>query len=198
MVQPCHGTTTLGFIFQGGVIIAVDSRATMGSYICELTLPLGTQFRVFCSHSLRAACCRAPLAMVISIGRSFINSPCGRVQASQQFLVGVSMGPQHLVASTSPSLNYVGPYLPSPAHACPACPASQMVKKVIEINPFLLGTMAGGAADCMFWERNLGTQASVPTIGACFVSHHSAMHPVHQLCCAAQFMFARPYNQLIC
>lgn len=35
MVKPAHGTTTLGFIFQGGVIIAVDSRATMGSYICE-------------------------------------------------------------------------------------------------------------------------------------------------------------------
>lgn len=34
--------------------------------------------------------------------------------------------------------------------------ASQTVKKVIEINPYLLGTMAGGAADCSFWERNLG------------------------------------------
>ena len=33
-VKPCHGTTTLGFIFQGGIIIAVDSRASMGSYIC--------------------------------------------------------------------------------------------------------------------------------------------------------------------
>ena len=32
------------------------------------------------------------------------------------------------------------------------------MKKVIEINPFLLGTMAGGAADCMFWQRNLGMQ----------------------------------------
>ena len=31
-------------------------------------------------------------------------------------------------------------------------------KIVIEINPFLLGTMAGGAADCQFWERNLGIQ----------------------------------------
>ena len=39
--------------------------------------------------------------------------------------------------------------------------ASQTVYKVIEINPFLLGTMAGGAADCQFWERNLGVQASV-------------------------------------
>ena len=36
--------------------------------------------------------------------------------------------------------------------------ASQTVKKVIEINPFLLGTMAGGAADCSFWERNLGME----------------------------------------
>ena len=32
------------------------------------------------------------------------------------------------------------------------------MKKVIEINPQLLGTMAGGAADCQFWERNLGRQ----------------------------------------
>ena len=36
--------------------------------------------------------------------------------------------------------------------------ASQTVKKVIEINPYLLGTMAGGAADCQFWQRNLGQQ----------------------------------------
>ena len=28
-----HGTTTLSFIFQGGIIVAVDSRATAGSYI---------------------------------------------------------------------------------------------------------------------------------------------------------------------
>merc|ERR1712151_865178 len=34
--------------------------------------------------------------------------------------------------------------------------ASQKVKKVIEINPYLLGTMAGGAADCSYWERYLG------------------------------------------
>ena len=36
--------------------------------------------------------------------------------------------------------------------------SSGTVKKVIEINPFLLGTMAGGAADCSFWERNLGME----------------------------------------
>ena len=60
------GTTTLGFIYQGGILIAVDSRASMGSFI-----------------------------------------------------------------------------------------GSQKVRKVIEINEYLLGTMAGGAADCMFWERRL-------------------------------------------
>jgi len=69
MVKPAHGTTTLSFIFNGGVIVAVDSRASMGPYI-----------------------------------------------------------------------------------------SSQTVKKVIEINPYLLGTMAGGAADCQFWQRNLGIQ----------------------------------------
>merc|ERR1719193_1596185 len=36
--------------------------------------------------------------------------------------------------------------------------ASQEVKKVIEINPYLLGTMAGGAADCQFWERVLAKE----------------------------------------
>ena len=36
--------------------------------------------------------------------------------------------------------------------------ASQDVKKVIEINPYLLGTMAGGAADCQFWERVLAKE----------------------------------------
>mmetsp|Transcript_13063 Transcript_13063/g.38913 ORF Transcript_13063/g.38913 Transcript_13063/m.38913 type:complete len:286 (-) Transcript_13063:41-898(-) len=68
-IKFAKGTTTLAFKFDGGVIVSVDSRSTMGPYI-----------------------------------------------------------------------------------------ASQTVKKVIEINPFLLGTMAGGAADCAFWERNLGTQ----------------------------------------
>ncbi|KAJ7172266.1 N-terminal nucleophile aminohydrolase [Mycena filopes] len=66
-----HGTTTLAFRFKGGVIVAVDSRATAGSYV-----------------------------------------------------------------------------------------ASGTVKKVIEINPYLLGTMAGGAADCQYWETYLGIIAA--------------------------------------
>jgi 20S proteasome subunit beta 5 len=60
------GTTTLAFVYKDGIIVAVDSRASMGSYI-----------------------------------------------------------------------------------------GSQSVRKVIEINSYLLGTMAGGAADCAFWERQL-------------------------------------------
>ncbi|CAB4042010.1 proteasome subunit beta type-5-like, partial [Paramuricea clavata] len=38
---------------------------------------------------------------------------------------------------------------------------SQTVKKVIEINPYLLGTMAGGAADCSYWERVLAKQCRI-------------------------------------
>lgn len=36
MVKPAKGTTTLAFIFKQGVMVAADSRASMGGYICEL------------------------------------------------------------------------------------------------------------------------------------------------------------------
>ena len=81
-----HGTTTLGFVFQHGVIIAVDSRASMGQYI-----------------------------------------------------------------------------------------GSGTVKKVIEISPYLLGTMAGGAADCSFWERNLAFQCRVREDTTAGSNHHAAV-----------------------
>lgn len=71
-IRFAHGTTTLAFSFKGGIIVAVDSRASMGQYI-----------------------------------------------------------------------------------------GSGTVKKVIEINPYLLGTMAGGAADCSFWERDLGRRCKL-------------------------------------
>jgi len=105
MVKPCHGTTTLGFIFQGGVIIAVDSRATMGSYICE-------SMRIF-----------------TRVDHSWWYDLHGMIVNANEY------------------------WRPFPRSA-----ASQTVKKVIEINPYLLGTMAGGAADCQFWQRNLGQQ----------------------------------------
>ncbi|CAI2376325.1 unnamed protein product [Moneuplotes crassus] len=67
-----HGTTTLAFEYQDGIIVAVDARATQGAFI-----------------------------------------------------------------------------------------ASNKVRKVIEINEYLLGTMAGGAADCQFWERYLAMQCRI-------------------------------------
>ena len=39
--------------------------------------------------------------------------------------------------------------------------ASGEVKKVIEINPYLLGTMAGGAAECALWERVLARHCRI-------------------------------------
>lgn len=38
---------------------------------------------------------------------------------------------------------------------------SNSVKKIIEINEYLLGTMAGGAADCVYWERVLAERCRV-------------------------------------
>ncbi|CAN7992351.1 unnamed protein product [Ixodes hexagonus] len=66
------GTTTLCFKYKGGVIVAVDSRATGGEYI-----------------------------------------------------------------------------------------GSQSVKKIIVINKYLLGTMAGGAADCVYWQRVLSERCRI-------------------------------------
>lgn len=60
-----------------------------------------------------------------------------------------------------------------------ATTASQTVKKVIETNPYLLGTMAGGAADCSFWHRTLGMQVHTPSAMRLFYAadvNHSVMH----------------------
>jgi len=67
-----HGTTTLAFKFQGGIIVAVDSRASLGTFI-----------------------------------------------------------------------------------------GSKTVQKVLPIHPTMLGTMAGGAADCSFWIRKLAARAAL-------------------------------------
>jgi 20S proteasome subunit beta 5 len=37
MVKPAKGTTTLAFVFKHGVIVAADSRASMGNYICTFS-----------------------------------------------------------------------------------------------------------------------------------------------------------------
>ena len=54
--------------------------------------------------------------------------------------------------------------------------ASQSVKKIIEINPYMLGTMAGGAADCQFWHRNLGIKVS-QSIHARYNDRESCIFP---------------------
>ncbi|KAM3706055.1 hypothetical protein ACJW31_03G124300 [Castanea mollissima] len=36
MVKPAKGTTTLAFIFKEGVMVAADSRASMGGYLSML------------------------------------------------------------------------------------------------------------------------------------------------------------------
>lgn len=41
---------------------------------------------------------------------------------------------------------------------CRMSAASAYYNKVIEINPYLLGTMSGSAADCMYWERLLAKE----------------------------------------
>ncbi|ALC42799.1 CG31742 [Drosophila busckii] len=64
-----HGTTTLGFKYQGGVILCADSRATSGQYI-----------------------------------------------------------------------------------------GSQTMRKIVELNAYMLGTLAGGAADCVYWDRVLARE----------------------------------------
>ena len=127
MVKPAHGTTTLAFIFKEGVIVAVDSRASMGSYICaSLDIQDAVLFWV-CNvddgmHACEHIMCTAHNAAQVAGPRGMVST---------DFLV----------------------FMPSAA--------SQTVKKVIEINPFLLGTMAGGAADCQFWQRNLGRQVGL-------------------------------------
>ncbi|CAO2608972.1 Proteasome subunit beta type-8 [Lemmus lemmus] len=76
-IEMAHGTTTLAFKFQHGVIVAVDSRASAGTYICTIR-----------------------------------------------------------------------------------------VNKVIEINPYLLGTMSGCAADCQYWERLLAKNGERISVSA--------------------------------
>jgi 20S proteasome alpha/beta subunit len=39
-LKHAKGTTTLAFIFNEGVIVAADSRASMGGYICKYLSPI--------------------------------------------------------------------------------------------------------------------------------------------------------------
>jgi 20S proteasome subunit beta 5 len=41
-IKLAHGTTTLAFRFNGGIVVAVDSRATAGNWIASQTVKKGT------------------------------------------------------------------------------------------------------------------------------------------------------------
>jgi hypothetical protein len=66
--------------------------------------------------------------------------------------------------------------------------ASQSVKKILEINPYLLGTMAGGAADCQFWQRNLGVRVRLLYLGFILFSAEEIKCFIKPLNCSAVFM----------
>jgi len=61
-----HGTTTLGFVFQHGIIIAVDSRASMGSYISSQTVKKVIESTSSCSARWLVAQQIAPFGSVTS------------------------------------------------------------------------------------------------------------------------------------
>ena len=42
-IKLAHGTTTLAFRFDGGIVVAVDSRATAGSWIASQSVKKGTR-----------------------------------------------------------------------------------------------------------------------------------------------------------
>lgn len=131
MVKPAHGTTTLAFIFKEGVIVAVDSRASMGSYICASSDTLDALLLTM-QRGQRRAC------------RTYTPVNCKTCTVPGFWLFAQGASADQVLGAVQSA-------------------ASQTVKKVIEINPFLLGTMAGGAADCQFWQRNLGRQVGSVT-----------------------------------
>jgi hypothetical protein len=58
MVKPAKGTTTLAFVFKDGVIVAADSRASMGNYICTFSCSCQHQQSCFSfSPSEVFSCC---------------------------------------------------------------------------------------------------------------------------------------------
>jgi 20S proteasome subunit beta 5 len=71
------------------------------------------------------------------------------------------------VDSRATAGSYVGQYLVYLVYSTPpdsiCTPASGTVKKVIEINPYLLGTMAGGAGTCFSFVYRTSLLKSLPS-----------------------------------
>ena len=51
-IKLAHGTTTLAFRFNGGIVVAVDSRATAGNWIASQTVKKGILFIDLCFTTL--------------------------------------------------------------------------------------------------------------------------------------------------
>ncbi|PRQ78035.1 hypothetical protein AAT19DRAFT_9103 [Rhodotorula toruloides] len=56
-----HGTTTLAFKFQVGIVVAVDSRATTGSYIASGTVKKVIRNQPLPARNDGRRCCRLPV-----------------------------------------------------------------------------------------------------------------------------------------
>lgn len=117
-----HGTTTLAFKFQHGLIVAVDSRASAGNYIGEC---------VFFSWQNLGSWA------LLSAGAQHLHQS----------------GARYCFRTHRESCGVIPP-LPK-RHLLPG---TLTVNKVIEMNPYLLGTMSGCAADCQYWERLLAKE----------------------------------------
>jgi 20S proteasome subunit beta 5 len=50
-IKLAHGTTTLAFRFDGGIVVAVDSRATAGSWIASQSVKKGFLNPYYSTHS---------------------------------------------------------------------------------------------------------------------------------------------------
>ena len=69
-IRFAHGTTTLAFKFQGGVIVSVDSRATAGSYIASQTVKKVRR----CWHWVVGVVATALPFLSVSHSRSYPNA----------------------------------------------------------------------------------------------------------------------------
>ncbi|KAJ7692986.1 nucleophile aminohydrolase, partial [Mycena olivaceomarginata] len=85
-----HGTTTLAFCFQGGVIVAVDSRATAGSVVTSGTVKKVVEINPYLLGTLAgtAADCQYYLGMHCRL-HELCNGECISVAAASKYLSNI-------------------------------------------------------------------------------------------------------------
>ena len=104
-IEFAHGTTTLSFSFQGGIVAAVDSRATLGSFVGSKTtqkvLPINSHIigtmaggAADCMHWIRKIRCEAAL-YELTEGHRMPVAQCSRILSNCLYTnrgLGLSMG----------------------------------------------------------------------------------------------------------